>query len=864
MLTQAHRDVAVSSPLGEDALVFRRMVAVEQISTLFTLEVDLLAVRAGIDFNAMLGQNMTVRLRVEGGERHYNGFVQSFSHLGGSGRYAGYRAVLRPWLWFLTRNRDCRIFQDETVPDIVKAVLRQHGFTDIEDRLAGSYLPWEYCVQYQESDFAFISRLLEHEGIYYHFTHQNGTHTLVLGDEMGAHDRLRPDGRLRFNPTARWREGIRSVDEWLVTREVTSGAYTVDDFDFERPRTDLRTGLSMARPHALSGMEVFEYPGNMAYMKSGQRSTPGPAYARHRLEEIQAGHERIEGRTTVRELACGQLFTLTNHPVEEQNREYLVLSTVAEIRSDDFAAGTAGGDGGEPYACRFTVLSSRERFRAPRVTPVPVMRGPQTAVVSGKAGEEIWTDKYGRIKVLFHWDRTGKADETSSCWIRVAQAWAGKLWGAQFLPRVGQEVIVDFLDGDPNRPVVTGSLYNGDVMPPFALPEHATRSGLRTDSVKGTGANELRFEDKAGKEQVYLQAQRNQDNRVRASSRESVGGNRHLTVGGSQSLMVEANRHDIVWTDAKQNVDSTLSQMVGLEHHEEVGENYALKAGLEITLEAGLTLTLKASGGFITIGPTGVTISGNMVLINSGGAPGSLTAQVQEPDEAHYASDGSPGGKGGAPRGRRQSRLAANRGRIAKVAKQRAAAEWGAFRETIKEQLTNNLPKAEVCGEALLPSKDPGAASQEFSKKFTEITGMSIEDSIYLYKEQTGKSMTPKYVEKLFTDPYFSSGELITNPSIHREYRMILNNNVPATEKEAEKRCFKELPWRKSIFHNSILSPTKNSKYIDQTGHLEAVYDENGDLVVTKDNIGTFNFFPPDQAWSHTMTDVAPYAIWGN
>lgn len=698
MLTQSHRDAAVSSPLGDDAFVFHRMVAEEALSTLFRIELELRTTLPRIDFDDVLGHVMSVRLRAGGADRHFSGIVQSFSHVGGTGRYTTYRAVLRPWLWLLTRNRDCRIFQDRTVPEIVKAVLRDHGFTEIDDRLSEDYRPWTYCVQYQESDFAFVSRLLEHEGIYYYFVHGQDRHTLVLADGLGAHEALAPSN-LRFVPDPRHRQHNRSIDEWAVTREVTGGVYSIGDFDFERPSHRLGSTLRMPRAHPLSGMELYEYPGGMANMRAEHRGRMGEVYARQRLEEVRCGYETIEGVTAVRDLSCGSLFTLTHHPHAEQNREYLVLSTCTEMRVDDFEAGTSGG-AGDPYNCRFSVLSSREPFRPPRITPVPVMRGPQTAIVSGKAEEKIWTDRFGRIKVHFHWDRDHRADETSSCWIRVAQSWADKRWGAQFLPRIGQEVIVDFLDGDPNRPVVTGCLYNGDRLPPFALPDNATQSGIRTNTVKGIGANELRFEDKAGKERIYLHAQRSQDNRVRGSSRESVGGNRHLTVEGAHSLMVEGDRNDIVWTDRKENADSLLSQMVGLSHHEEVGENYALKAGLDIALAAGVSITLRGSGGFITIDPTGVVISGNVVRINSGGAPGSLTASVVEPDEAHGASDGTPGTGGRGGKGRRKSRLAANRGRIAKIAAQRISREWGAFRETLASDATTGAARCKVGGDA--------------------------------------------------------------------------------------------------------------------------------------------------------------------
>lgn len=650
MLKQAYRDAAVSSPLGEDVLVFRRMVAVERISAPFSIRVEMVA-QQPVDFNAMLGQDLTVRLRLESGERFFNGCVQSFAHTGGAGRYATYEAVLRPRLWFLSRNRNCRIFEGRTVPDIVKEVLQDGGIGDIENRLSGRYQPWEYCVQYQESEFAFISRLLEHEGIYYHFTHRNGAHTLVLGDGIGAHVPLTPTDRLRYNPEARHREHVPSVDEWSITREVTAGAYAVDDFGFERPGAKLFSRFERPQPYALSNMEVFEYPGNMAYLKPGQRGAAGEAYARQRLEEALCGHERIEGVTTVRELACGQLFTLTDHPLAEQNREYIVLSTETEIRSDELAAGERGG--GEPYRCRFSVIGSREQYRPPRTTPVPVMRGPQTAIVTGKPGKPIWTDEHGRVKVRFHWDRTGKADDTTSCWIRVAQGWAGKGWGAQFVPRVGQEVIVDFLDGDPNRPVVTGSLYNGDAKPPFNPGSTPTRSGLRSDTVDGKGANELRFEDKAGHEQVFLHAQRNLDSRVRHDSLEWVGNDRHLHVFGHQLEKVGGDKHLTVLGDHSERIAGTVSLTAGEDVQHKVGRNAALQSGMEVhlkagtnlVLEAGATVTIKASGSFITIGPSGVTISGPMVMINSGGAAGSGSgAHPETPKGPKAAEQGEHGG----------------------------------------------------------------------------------------------------------------------------------------------------------------------------------------------------------------------------
>jgi len=650
---QAYRDFAVSSPLGEDALVFRRMTAMEALSRPFLFTVDVLTQRSKVDFDAMLGKDMTVRVTMEKATRHFNGFVARFAHVGSEGRFGLYRAELRPWFWFLTRNRDCRIFQDKTVPEIVKEVLAENGFTDIRDRLSGEYKAWEYCVQYQESDFNFISRLLEHEGIYYYFTHKNGSHEMVMADGIGSHDYLEPERELRFSAlTTGENDAYRTVTDWTVSREVTTGVYTVEDFDFERPRSQLRASLPRPRPHAMAGMEWYEYPADMALMRTGDRAGAAPTYARDRLEALQVGHETIEAATIARELECGRLFALARHPHAEQNREYLVLSTETTVVSDQFEAGAMDGDN-EAYRCRFSVLPAKEQYRPLRITPMPRIQGPQTAMVTGKAGEEIWTDKYGRIKVRFHWDRSGRNDETSSCWIRVAQNWAGKKWGFQFIPRVGHEVVVEFLEGDPNRPLVTGSVYNGEAFPPFPLPENAPHSGIRTNSTKGGGgANEIRFEDKKGEERLFIHAERNKHVRVKRSSLEWIGHNRHLLVKTNQLERVEGDKHQTVYGDRNEQIGGSLSLKIKGESHEvveasaalEVGTDLHVKANQNIVLESNISITLKVGASFIKLSPAMIYISGPLVYINSGGSAGSgAGAHPDAPAQPKEAMTTEPG-----------------------------------------------------------------------------------------------------------------------------------------------------------------------------------------------------------------------------
>jgi type VI secretion system secreted protein VgrG len=636
----------------------------EELGRLFEFELDLLSEDRELDPDDLLGQNMTVRLALpEERTRYFNGFVSRFMHTGvvavptpgGERELSAYRATLRPWLWFLTRTSDCRIFQDKTVPEIVKQLLRERGFTDFEESLYSSYRKLPYCVQYRETDFAFISRLLEQEGIYYYFEHENGRHMLVLCDDAGSHKPVQGYERIPFYlPAERGHRERDHVYEWSFGRELQPGAVVLNDFDFERPRASLLARSTTARRHALADFEIYDYPGEYV------QSSDGEQYARVRIEELQAGHEVAYGAGNARGLVAGALFTLEHPPREDQEREYLVVSAVHDLRSDEYESGS--GNGREPYACTFTAIAGRQPFRAARVTPKPVIQGPQTAIVVGKSGEEIWPDKYGRVKVLFHWDRYGKADENSSCWIRVAQMWAGKRWGAMHLPRVGQEVLVEFLEGDPDQPIITGRVYNGDAMPPYDLPANASMSTVKSNSTKGGGGfNELRFEDKKGEEQVFVHAQKDLDVRVKANRRESIGNERHLFVKSDRVEQVDGSVHLTVgkdhfdktgtaWSvDAGQTIDARAGMTVALDGGQEVH----VKGGMSVVIEAGVQLTLKVGGNFVVIDPAGVTIQGTLVLINSGGAAGSgagcSPGVPRAPDEAADAEAGQVDRPGSRP-----------------------------------------------------------------------------------------------------------------------------------------------------------------------------------------------------------------------
>jgi type VI secretion system secreted protein VgrG len=677
--TQTGRLLALGTPLGEDVLLLRRFTGVEQLGSMFSYDLDMVSEQADIVFEKIVGQNVTIRLELlDGSTRYFNGYVSRFVQTGAGDRLVSYRATVVPWLWFLTRVSDCRIFQEMTVPDIIKEVFRSRGFSDFDDSgLSGTYRTWEYCVQYRESDFNFVSRLMEHEGIYYYFKHENGKHTLMLADSSSAHTQLPGYSELPFRPPSKARFEYETIESWIIEKQVQSGVAALTDFDFINPKKSLEAKAAISRTHAVPDLEVFEFPGG--YTKPGE----GDHYARVRIEELQAQYEVATAKTDARGITPGYLFKMVDYPRADQNREYLITGATYEIVSDHFESADNGRVAGEPerqYHCTFTAIEAHQPFRPPRTTPKPLIQGPQTAIVVGKSGEEIWTDEHGRVKVQFHWDRYSHADEKSSCWIRVAQSWAGKKWGAMFLPRIGQEVIVEFLEGDPDRPIITGRVYNGDNKTPYDLPANATRSGIKTLSSKGGGGfNEIRFEDKKGEEEIFIHAEKDLQTRVKNDRVahigrdqhliveqdliEKIGRDHHLTVVGDHVDKTEGDRSTSIVGDHMAKVDGSDHLTVGGDRmveirgddnlkvtgklnfksndkvsidsaadiHQKSGAKIAvdaagaihIKSGAAIVIEGASQISLKVGGNFIDIGPSGVSISGTAVNINTGGAAGS-------------------------------------------------------------------------------------------------------------------------------------------------------------------------------------------------------------------------------------------------
>jgi type VI secretion system secreted protein VgrG len=591
--TQDTRVCTITSPLGGDTLLLRHLGGQESISRLFRFDLDLVSEQDSIDFKSIIGKNLGVRLELEDGKfRHFHGVVSRFAQGTRDRRLVSYRAEVVPWLWFLTRRADCRIFQDKTVPDIIKKVFSDLGFSDFTMRLGGSHKPRVYCVQYRETDFNFVSRLMEEEGIAYFFEHEESKHTLVLFDSASGNPECPGQADAEYATTEGASRRAGEVEEWYVERELHPGKYAITDYNFESPKSSLLANTTSAE--LIGGndkYEVYDFPTVHKTLDEGDDRV------KLRMEAEETSAIRIHGRSTCPGFTSGHRFTLKHHYRTDYNTAYLLTSVEHSVNQ-----GVGDEESGGTYANSFTCVPRSIRFRPPLLTPRPVVQGVQTAVVTGPAGEELYLDKYGRIKVQFHWDRDGKHDEKTSCWVRVAQPVAGKGWGAHCHPRIGQEVVVEFLEGDPDRPIVTGCVYNAEQMPPYALPANSTRTGLKSRSSKGGGGfNELRFEDKKGAEEVFVHAQKDENIVVGNNKTEQVGNdetitilnNRTETVAGNETLTVAKNRSRNVSMNEKVTVVLTRIHSVGVDEMINVGGAQQVTVGGLRSLTVGGLQTTK-------------------------------------------------------------------------------------------------------------------------------------------------------------------------------------------------------------------------------------------------------------------------------
>lgn len=575
-----NRVFTLDSPHG-DGLKFHTLDGSDELGRLFEYRIEALADSHSLSLKDLLGKPVTVRIEQQDlSTRYLNGIVARASLSGRRAeRYYGYELIVRPWLWLATRRSDCRIFQNKTVPEIVQEVLSTYGFP-IENHLAESYVPRDYCVQYNETDAAFVSRLMEFEGIYFWFRHAEDTHTLMLGDAMSSHTVL--PGYETIPYIARDRTAIADeehIDGWLPAQEVSVGKHQTTDYDYTKPRADLSSQKVDPRGHDHDGFASFEWPGGY------RDDAPGAHYSRVRLEEQQAEHERANADTDVRGVAPGYLFTLEHCPRADQNREYLIVR--CQYRFQENAYASDQGAEAVVHQTMMLVQPSSLPYRSPRETPRPRTNGPQTATVVGPPGEEIWTDQYGRVKLQFRWDRYGQSNQDSSCWVRVSSPWAGGGFGGVQIPRVGDEVVVDFLNGDPDEPIVTGRVFNGEKMPPWGLPGSATQSGLLSRSSPGgttDHANAFRFEDKKGAEQLWMHAERNFDAETEADHSLSVGNNHTHTVGNDETMQVKNNRQRSVGQNETVNIGQNRVAQIGANETHAVGGNRTRTVGKKETV----------------------------------------------------------------------------------------------------------------------------------------------------------------------------------------------------------------------------------------------------------------------------------------
>ncbi|MBR9981152.1 MAG: type VI secretion system tip protein VgrG [Desulfatitalea sp.] len=554
----------------------------EQLSTPFQADLTL-ACEEEVPFEDIIGTNGLLTIDSDDGERHLHGIVNRFIHTGIAGRFLLYSARIVPQMWLLSLEQDCRIFQDKTTPDIVKQILEEAGITsDLFDfRLQGQYPAATYCVQYRETDLEFVSRLLAREGIFYFFEHSEDKHLLVFGDGPVNYQPIAGENQVPLNPASGKVAEEEAVITFQVQQQIRSGKYTLRDFNFERPSLDLTAEQTDSDNETL---EIYDYPGAYATTEAGRKQ------AQVRLLQGTLFKEQAEGVGVVPRFVPGFTFALTAHPIDRFNGEYLLTEVRHQGAQPQVLAEKSAVEGGTRYENRFEAVPASVTVQARRTAPKPVVEGVQTAIVVGPPGEEIYTDAHGRVKVQFHWDRQGQRNEHSSCWIRVSQAWAGAGWGAMFIPRIGHEVIVDFIEGDPDRPIITGRVYHGTNIPPYSLPDEKTKSTLLSNSSQGgDGSNEIRFEDKKGSEEIYLHGQK--DWTI------AIENDKNQEIGNDETLMVGNDRTKNVGNNQKETVGSDKTIQVGGNHKEEIGAGQTISVSSNRNVKVGASDVLNVGGG---------------------------------------------------------------------------------------------------------------------------------------------------------------------------------------------------------------------------------------------------------------------------
>jgi len=643
-LQQANRALKLNTPLGEDVLLLTAFEGHEELSRLFSYQLEMISDDNAIEATDIVGKNVTFSIEMaDDTPRYFNGFVSRFvaGDEDDQGR-RNYRAQVIPWLWFLTRTTDCRIFQSKSVPEIIEQIFGDLGFSDYEvSQIKGAHPKWDYRVQYRESDFEFVSRLMEQEGIFYFFRHEDGKHTLVLADHKGAYETAAED-EVDFPHDSSAQAVADHITLWEHAWEFRTGKWAHTDYNFETPSNSLMTTEQTVidLPDS-SKYEYYDYPG--IYGTTGD----GTPLAKLRMEEEEVGYDVVHASSRCKSFSPGFTFSIGQHRISSEEGKSYVVTSIRHSATEPMAYETGTGTVAEDYSNTFTCIPNSVAFRPARTTPKPVMRGCQTAIVTGPAGEEIYPDKYGRVKTQFHWDREGKKDENTSCWIRVSQIHAGKGWGAIDIPRIGEEVIVDFLEGDPDRPIIIGRVYHAESMPPFGLPGTMTTSGMKSNTHKGSGYNEFAMDDTAGKELIRVHGQydmettiehdqrttihNNRTDQIDVDDSETVGSNQKINVGSDQTLDVGANQKISVGSDRKLSVGSNETVDIGADEKLTVGANRQASVGADdklsvsgaqkigvtgaIEISSDTSITLTVGGSTVKIEPAAVSIKSTKITI---------------------------------------------------------------------------------------------------------------------------------------------------------------------------------------------------------------------------------------------------------
>jgi len=587
-ISQDNRLLSIESPLGKDELLLVSCSGTESISDTYHYQLDLLSNNLDIKPQDLVGKSVSITINTPE-KRYIHGYISRLA-LGDISKELGglrsYSAVIKPWLWFLTKRTDCRIFQNKSVPDIIKSVIGDTGFSDYKMQVTENYPVREYCVQYNETDFDFISRLLQEEGISYYFTHSKSNHILVFTDANTGYKSCK-ENNVKYSRGSLLESHI---NEWLRTYQFESGKVSTTDYDFKNPAKSLKTSSpSLVKLPKISNYEVYNYPGRFTEPSNGKRLT------KNTMEMYEQAYNTIKGSGSCGGFCAGFTFNLTEHEAESEKGSYLIHEL--NIKASDTSY-ISGGEGDSSYSNTFVCVPESVKVRPLYRLDKSRMTGPQTAIVVGPKGEEIYLDKFNRIKVQFHWDRIGKRDENSSCWIRVAESFSGKKWGSHFIPRIGQEVVIDFIDGDPDKPIVSGAVYNGENSPPY---KSKTQSGIKTHSTLGGGVNnfnELRFDDKKGEEDIYLQAEKDFHRLVKNDEKGEIQANQNLLVKDNRTITVTDGNQITTVSKGKQALT--------------VKQSSTTKAQ-KIVLQADQSIELKVGGSSIKMTPAGIVIKSTKV-----------------------------------------------------------------------------------------------------------------------------------------------------------------------------------------------------------------------------------------------------------